>query len=196
MEEKEQYYYQIRELFNKRESKKKTVYFLFLMKSGFNGVYRENKKGYFNVPYGKKEYIKFDYENLKKISELIQDVEFYNLEYTELFELVKKEKILKNSFLYCDPPYLPEDEIINQKQLLYTNKVFNHKEFVYNMKELTFAKYMISMSESDNAIKIYEKYGKMKKYKTKELMRTINPRKSFKSTELTFSNYEIKKDSL
>ena len=67
MQEKEEYYYQIREKFNNTDNKIRTVYFLFLMKAGFNGVYRENSKGKFNVPFGKKEYIRIDYDNLKHI---------------------------------------------------------------------------------------------------------------------------------
>lgn len=161
------------------------------MKAGFNGVYRENRKGEFNVPFGKKEYIRIDYDNLEHISSLIQDVEFYNMEYQEFFKLLKSKKIINNAFLYCDPPYLPEDEIINQKQLLYTKKVFDHEEFVNNMFKLSSSKYIISMTDSKLANEIY---GKLKKYTARELIRTINPKKSFKSTELIFSNYKINKD--
>ena len=82
--------------FNKTDNKIRTVYFLFLMKAGFNGVYRENSKGKFNVPFGKKEYIRIDYDNLKHISDLIQNVEFYNLEYQELFKILKTKKIIKS----------------------------------------------------------------------------------------------------
>lgn len=190
MQEKEEYYYQIREKFNNTDNKIRTVYFLFLMKAGFNGVYRENSKGKFNVPFGKKEYIRIDYDKLKHISDLIQNVEFYNLEYKELFKLLKSKKIINNAFLYCDPPYLPEDEIVNQKQLLYTKEIFDHEEFVNNMFKFTSAKYMISMTDSKIANEIY---GKLEKCTAKELIRTINPQKSFKSTELIFSNYKINK---
>ena len=49
---KEKYYYTVREKFNNNHNKIKPVYFFFLMKTGFNGVYRENRKGEFNVPFG------------------------------------------------------------------------------------------------------------------------------------------------
>ena len=188
LKEKEKYYYEIRDKFNTTNNKIRTVYFLFLMKTGFNGVYRENKNGKFNVPFGKKEYIKIDYNNLEYISKLIQNVEFYSMEYKEFFALLKSKNILKKSFIYCDPPYLPEDEIVNQKQLLYTKEIFDHEEFVECMLELKYSKYMISMTDSKLANRIY---GKFEKYTARELMRTINPKKSFKSTELIFSNYKI-----
>ena len=58
---------------------------------------------------------KIDYANLKHISDLIQDVDFYNLEYQELFKILKTKKKINNAFLYYVPSYLPEDEIMNQK---------------------------------------------------------------------------------
>ncbi len=188
---KKEYYYKVREKFNHYDRKIKTVYFFFLMKTGFNGVYRENSKGKFNVPFGKKEYIKVDYDNLKNISNLIQNVEFYNLGYQDFFNILKEKEILDNSFIYCDPPYLPEDDIVNQKQELYTKDSFNHEQFVNLMSKLKHSKYIISMTDSKNANNIY---GKLKKYKAGEFIRTINPKKSFKSTELIFSNYELNND--
>ena len=58
------------------------------------------------------------------------------------------------------------------------------------MFKLTSAKYMISMTDSKIANDIY---GKLEKCTAKELIRTINPQRSFKSTELIFSNYKINK---
>ena len=62
------------------------------------------------------------------------------------------------------------------------------------MIKLTSAKYMISMTDSKIANDIYKIYGKLEKCTAKELIRTINPQKSFKSTELIFSNYIINKN--
>ena len=187
--EKEKYYYEVRKKFNNSNKKIKAVYFFFLMKVGFNGVYRENRKGEFNVPFGRKEHIKVDYDNLKNISNLIHNVEFYNLEYQDFFNVLKEKDVLNNSFIYCDPPYLPEEDIVNQKQELYTKDKFDHEQFMNLMSKLEDSKYMISMTDSKSANSIY---GKLKKYKARELIRTINPKKSFTSTELMFSNYEIK----
>ncbi len=187
---KQEYYYQIREEFNCQKAKINVVYFLFLMKAGFNGVYRENLNGKFNVPFGKKEQICFDNDFLREISKLIQNVEFYNLKYTELFEKLKEEKILNNSYIYCDPPYLPEDNNIDQRPLLYTKYLFNHEKFANILNELKESKISISMIDSKRSDYIYG--TKFYKYEMGELIRTINPKKIFKSTELVFSNYEIK----
>ena len=68
---KEKFYYNIREKYNKKKEKINAIYFFFLMKTGYNGVYRENSKGKFNVPFGKKEKISINFNDLEKISELI-----------------------------------------------------------------------------------------------------------------------------
>ena len=190
LSEKEVYYYQIREKFNEKKNKINTVYFLFLMKAGFNGVYRENSNGKFNVPFGKKENICFDTDYLIEVSKLIQSVEFYNLKCTELFDKLKEEKILNKSYIYCDPPYLPEDDNIDQKPLLYTKYYFNHEEFANTLNKLKKAKFSVSMIDSKRSDSIYG--SKFYRFEIGKLMRTINPKKVFKSTELIFSNYEIK----
>ena len=190
LSEKEVYYYQVREKFNEKKNKINTVYFLFLMKAGFNGVYRENSNGKFNVPFGKKEHICFDTDYLIEVSKLIQNVEFYNLKYTELFDKLKEEKILNKSYIYCDPPYLPEDDNIDQKPLLYTKYYFNHEEFANILNKLKKAKCSVSMIDSKRSDSIYG--SKFYRFEIGKLIRTINPKKVFKSTELIFSNYEIK----
>ena len=169
----------------------KSIYFYFLMKSGYNGVYRENKKGEFNVPFGRKEKINFDAENLKFIAEKLKKVKFYNYDYIEFFNMLKKMNVLKDAFIYFDPPYIPEEKVISKKQELYTSKTFEHNEFVNYIKQINTNKLLISMSESKKADKIYKDF---KKYKVDEIMRTINTKKIIKSTEILYSNYTIKKE--
>jgi len=185
---KEKFYYDIRQEYNLKKQKKNAIYFFFLMKAGYNGVYRENSKGHFNVPFGKKEKLSIDFESLKNISSIIKDVEFFNMEYKDFFEYLNSNKFLKNAFIYCDPPYLPEESSINKKQELYTKNSFNHKEFLEIMKGLKKTKFVISMIESNASNYIY---GSLYKTRITDIIRTINPKKIFRSTEVLFSNYEI-----
>jgi len=186
-EEKEKMYYEIREKFNNSESDK-SVYFYFLMKVGFNGVYRENKLGKFNVPFGRKEKFIVQEDNLLKISKLIKKVKFYNLSYEKFFDVLLKKKVLSNSFMYCDPPYIPDDKLVSQKQELYTSGNFNHYDFVEKLKTLNNVNILISMSESTKAGKIYGTYFKYKNLT--DIIRIINPKKMFKSKEILFLNYK------
>ena len=183
-----EYYYAMRDKYNNKNTKENAIYFFFLMKAGYNGVYRENSKGKFNVPFGKKEKISVDFYGLKKISELIQNVEFFNMEYKDFFEYLDERKMLKSSFIYCDPPYLPEEDSINQKQELYTKNCFDHEDFLKNIKRLKRTKFVISMIESKASTRIY---GSLYKTEITNIIRTINPKKIFTSTEVFFSNYQI-----
>ena len=118
----------------------------------------------------------------------IQNVKFYNLEYRDFLKEMKRNKKLDDAFVYFDPPYLPDDLLVSQKQELYTNDTFEHRGFVNKIIELDGKYVMISMSDSKQADEIY---GKFIKNSMKEILRTINPVKLFSSTEIAFTNYKI-----
>ena len=190
---KEEYYYELRMQFNEeKDLDNKSILFYFLMKTGFNGVYRENKAGKFNVPFGRKEKIVLNADYLMELSKLIQPVNFYNLDYKTFLNKMKEDGKIDNSFMYFDPPYLPDDSLVSQKQELYTKDIFDHKLFVSTITELKGKYIMISMSDSKQADEIY---GKFIKNNMKEILRTINPIKLFSSTEIAFTNYKIELNS-
>ena len=190
--EQEKMYYEIRDTFNgiKKYSIKQTTYFYFLMKTCFNGVYRENKYKKFNVPFGRKEKINIDAENLEEISRLIQNVSFYNMDYKQFINEMKKNNIINDSFIYCDPPYLPDDMLVYQKQMLYTVDSFDHHNFVEELNDVGTARFIVSMSDSKIADSIY-KEGGLEKYELTDIVRVINPRRIFPSKEVIFSNFKI-----
>lgn len=76
---------------------------IFLNKTCFNGLFRFNRKGEFNVPAGRYKNPKIlDEQNLYQVSKLLQIAEIKN----EGFEKVEFD-ITRNSFVYFDPPYRP-----------------------------------------------------------------------------------------
>lgn len=81
----------------------KASLFIFLNKTCFNGLYRVNRKGLFNVPIGsyKKPPI-CDAENLRYISKLLQNVEIKCGDYKDCADFIDG-----NTFVYIDPPYRP-----------------------------------------------------------------------------------------
>lgn len=81
----------------------KAALFIFLNKTCFNGLYRVNRKGLFNVPIGsyKKPPI-CDAEKLKLISELLKNVQIKCGDYSECADFIDE-----NTFVYIDPPYRP-----------------------------------------------------------------------------------------
>ena len=81
----------------------KVALFIFLNKTCFNGLYRVNPKGLFNVPMGayKKPPI-CDAENLRLISGLLKNVQIKCGDYSECADFIDE-----NTFVYIDPPYRP-----------------------------------------------------------------------------------------
>ncbi|MEK4253654.1 DNA adenine methylase [Ureibacillus sp. FSL K6-2830] len=110
--DKEMFYYEIRDKYNNYANKgnlfesidfNRAAQFIFLNKSGFNGLYRVNKSGDFNVPFGKKEKIKiYDDKNILKVYELLQKTTIVHGDYRQTADYLKK-----NTFVYFDPPYRP-----------------------------------------------------------------------------------------
>ena len=104
-EDKQGFYYKRRTEFNEliREDDynlRRTVLFLFLNKTCFNGMYRVNRHGNFNTPYNYAKEVKFDYENLRVCSNLLQKVSITCGDYS--YALPKE-----NATVYLDPPYRP-----------------------------------------------------------------------------------------
>ena len=88
---------------NKKDSLEKAALFIFLNKTCFNGLYRVNSRGLFNVPFNNaKNPLLCDKENLKSCSELLKNVEMKVGDYKEC-----KSFIDDKTFVYIDPPYRP-----------------------------------------------------------------------------------------
>jgi len=104
-ERRKEFYLHIRSEFNERSlnDMTRTAYFIFLNRTCFNGLYRENSKGLFNVPFGRyanpricdEETILADAKLLQRVTILCGD-----------FEGVKPY-VDANTFVYFDPPYRP-----------------------------------------------------------------------------------------
>ncbi|MDR2748328.1 MAG: Dam family site-specific DNA-(adenine-N6)-methyltransferase [Bifidobacteriaceae bacterium] len=77
--------------------------FIALNKTCYNGLYRVNLKGEFNVPHGRyKSPVILDADNLYSVSTLLQNAEIHLDDYKEV-----KKFATKNTFIYFDPPYRP-----------------------------------------------------------------------------------------
>ena len=105
------FYYNARDKFNalklsQETAVEKAALFIFLNKTCFNGLYRVNKKGQFNVPMGAyKNPTICDENNLRNISNALQNVEIVCGDYT-----LSESFIDNNTFVYIDPPYRPLSE--------------------------------------------------------------------------------------
>ena len=104
-EERKAFFLQQRELFNSKSLDKidNTTLFFFLNRTCFNGLYRVNKAGRFNVPFGKYTTPTIcDPATINADSRLLQKVDIMTGDFEQTFA-----KIEGNTFFYFDPPYRP-----------------------------------------------------------------------------------------
>ena len=98
---------------------------IFLNKTCFNGLYRVNKQGQFNVPFGKYKNPKIcDEDGLRAASEVLKKAEILCGDYL----LVLEHYAQPSDFVFLDPPYLPTSEYSDFKR--YTKEQFYEEDHV------------------------------------------------------------------
>ena len=134
---------------NEANNIEKAALMIFLNKTCFNGLYRVNRKGLFNVPMGAyKNPLICDENNLRAVSEKLQRVTIVCGDYRESAEFIDE-----HTFVYFDPPYRPITDTANFTA--YTKNLFNDEEqielakFVDDMHRKG-AKIVVSNSDPKN----------------------------------------------
>jgi DNA adenine methylase len=182
------YYYELRATATEKKIEKASR-FITLNKTCFNGLYRVNRKGFFNVPMGKfKKLPKIcDEKNLKNLNSLLNIVNPV-IECQDYKEALSR--VSENDFIYLDPPYKPMSETAYFTK--YTNYGFvdeDQTQLASIFKELDKLNCKILLSNSNTEL-IRDLY---KDYNLKEVkaIRAINCKgsKRLGHTELIISNY-------
>lgn len=194
-EERKAFFMAMRARYNQKnlDSIENTTIFFFLNRTCFNGLYRVNKKGLFNVPFGKYANPTIcDPDTIRKDSTLLQRVEILTGDFEATFT-----HACGDTLFYLDPPYRPLSDTSSFND--YTKEPFNDdaqarlKEFCDRIDAAGY-KFMLSNSdckgkdEADNFFDVL--YGA---YKIERVwaVRSINsnPQKRGKLTEILVHNY-------
>lgn len=165
--------------------------FVYLNRTGFNGMYRVNKSGGFNVPFGKyNNPLICDEVNLRKVSKALQNVSIKYQDYKAILAEAQK-----GDFVYFDPPYFPVSKTASFTS--YTANAFLEKEqmelrdtFVDLHNKGCFV--MLSNSDTDFINKIYtESNNKQIHIYKVSAGRAINSKASGrgKVSEVVITNY-------
>ena len=176
-----------------------TTLFFFLNRTCFNGLYRVNKKGLFNVPFGKYENPKIcDPETIRKDSELLQRVEILNGDFEDSFDYANGKTLF-----YFDPPYRPLSNTSSFND--YTKESFNDVAQV-RLKEycdiINQAGFHFMLSNSDGNSKnagdnffddLYKEYQIERVWASRSI--NSNPNKRGKLTEILVHNYNETKNN-
>lgn len=159
-EEQKDMYYEVRGKYNAIEDKfslEKSALLIFLNKTCFNGMYRENRKGEFNVPFGKhcKPTI-CDEVNLLETAKRLKNVQINAGSYDEAVKSAKE-----GDFVYFDPPYHPLTKTSSFTS--YTGDDFNEEDQrklkeVYDSLTKRGCKVVLSNSDSEFIRNLYKEY--------------------------------------
>jgi DNA adenine methylase len=130
---------------------------IFLNRTCFNGLYRVNKSGQFNVPFGRYKNPKIiDEENLKVTSDILKK----NTIICGDYKTVLKENAQPGDFIFLDPPYLPVSEYADFKR--YTKEQFyeeDHVELAAEVNRLHELGCHVILTNSNHPL-VHEQYQK------------------------------------
>ncbi len=99
-------YYELRKQFNETEDKQlRAALFLYINKHCFNGLCRYNKKGGFNVPFGRYKKIHLPEDRMNFFAEKAKHAKFIISDFSKTMKMAKTGDVI-----YCDPPYVPVND--------------------------------------------------------------------------------------
>jgi DNA adenine methylase len=167
--------------------------FIYLNKTGYNGLYRVNSQGKFNVPYGKRENIKlFERNNILAISKYLNTAEcqILNQNYQELLPLIKE-----GDFLFVDPPYDSESNngFNSYNVNRFTQK--DQKELFKFLKEVEAkgAKWLLTNHPTNFIKELYQDYQQFI-FKAQRFINCQGEKRIGKAREVFILSYELSKE--
>ncbi len=186
-----EYFMEIRNIDRTEEYKnwsnvKKASRFIYLNRTCFNGMYRVNSKGEFNVPFGHYKNPKIlDENNLINCSNLLQRTEIKHADFSEILKKVKK-----GDFVYFDPPYVPLSETSSFTS--YTKDGFDI-DMQFKLRDVCDeldsmgVKFLLSNSDTKLVNELYENYNIKKVFASRQINANADGRG--KITEVLVRNY-------
>lgn len=161
---------------------------IYLNKTGYNGLYRVNSAGEFNVPFGRYARPRIaDEANLRGVSEALADV---SLEVADFREVVLHASA--DDFIYLDPPYVPVSGTASFTS--YTRDCFGEHDQIelaatYRALDERGCRLMLSNSDTDLVRQMYVGY-ELKRVKAKRMINSNGARRGF-VRELVVLNYPV-----
>lgn len=154
-------YYKIRDA-NFDNNIENAAKFIYLNRTSFNGIYRVNSKGIYNVPYGYRKLPEIaNKENLYELSEAFRNTYFSSRDFKKI-----ESKVQRNDFVYIDPPYTVAHEnngFVQYNQSLFSWK--NQQELAEMLSRLNEKKihFVLSNASHESIIKLYKDNAKIVK---------------------------------
>ena len=160
--------------------------FIYLNRTCFNGLYRVNSQGQFNVPFGNYKNPRIvDENNLLNCSELLKNTEIKCVDFSEILTKVKK-----GDFVYFDPPYVPLN--VTSSFTSYTKDGFD-MDMQFKLREVCDeldsmgVMFMLSNSDTKFVNELYSNYEIKKVFASRAV--NANAEGRGKITEVLVRNY-------
>lgn len=190
---KSSFYMHLRYLYNEHEKLKISssfyeAIFYFIREYCYASMFRYNKEGKFNVPYGgitynrKDFYKKIEYISSKEIQEYMKNTKIYNQDFEDFLNNVKPRK---NDFIFVDPPYDTEFST-------YAKNEFDKQDQIRlaNCLSQTKANVMIVIKNTDFIYDLYKSKGFQIKSFDKKYLVSFQNRNDKEVEHLIITNYE------
>lgn len=200
-------FYEVRTLYNAQryhfdyhdirsdEAALRAARMIFLNKTCYNGLFRMNRRGDFNVPFGRyKRPAILDEENIRRVSDVLQIAEIRSGDFTAC-----REHLDARAFVYFDPPYRPISKTSSFTS--YSKYVFDEQEqvrlgrFYADISESTSARLMLSNSDPKNSTpddhffeNLYQQFH-IYRVSAKRMINS-DARKRGEISELVITNYD------
>jgi DNA adenine methylase len=117
----EDFYYHIRDERKKPSVAREAAKFVFLNQTSFNGIYRVNLNGKYNVPYGFRSKDFFQPENLRHASNALKNAKIFASDFTKILPNIKT-----GDLVFLDPPYTVSH--YNNGFIKYNSKLFSEED--------------------------------------------------------------------
>ena len=161
--------------------------FIYLNKTCFNGLYRVNSGGGFNVPIGSyKNPGICNEKDLREISRLLKKAEIKVMPFEEILNIAKK-----NNFIYFDPPYYPlkgKASFTTYSKGKFLGKEQEKLKEVFKKLDEKGCKVMLSNSDTKFIKDLYKDYKPLKKVNARRMI-NCNASKRGKIKEVVVRNY-------
>lgn len=159
---------------------------IYLNKTGFNGLYRVNKKGEFNVPFGRYKNPKIvDSTNLYNASAVLKKATLISGDYLDILHKYAKP----GDFIFLDPPYMPISEYSDFKR--YTKDQFgldDQKKLAAEVERLSNLGCFVMLTNSNHPyiVDLYKNYN-MQVFETRRMINSKSGKR--KGQDILVTNY-------
>ena len=159
----------------RRKPYTRAAQFLYLNRTCYNGLYRENLTGQFNVPIGTKDKIIFDEENFEEISKTLKHSKILSCDFEETIAKAKN-----GDLIFADPPYTTAHNL--NGFVKYNQRIFSWKDQIRLRNAIVAAvnrgaKVMLTNADHSSVRELYQGEGK---YRSLERATVISGKSAFR----------------